>query len=147
MKVIVVSGSVCAGKTRFSKRLAKKKGYKYVSLNGFIRENNLKGKYDRKKKTYEVDIKKLNRALIRFIKNSKKSMVIDGHLSHYLPKKYVDLCYIVKCDLKKLKGRLERRGYSKLKTDENLEAEIMDVCYNEAVELGHNVRVINNQKI
>ena len=144
MKVIIVSGSVGCGKTRFAKKLALKKNYKYVSLTEFINKNKLFEKYDKKRKTYDVDIKKLNNTLIELIKNSKKNLVIDGHLSHYLPKKYVDLCYIVKCDLKELKKRLKKRGYSKLKIMENLEAEIFDSCYNEAVEMGHKVKVVKD---
>jgi len=144
MKVIIVSGSVGCGKTRFAKKLALKKNYKYVSLTEFINKNKLFEKYDKKRKTYDVDIKKLNNTLIELIKNSKKNLVIDGHLSHYLPKKYVDLCYIVKCDLKELKKRLKKRGYSKLKIMENLEAEIFDSCYNEAVEMGYKVKIVKD---
>ena len=142
MKVIIVSGCVGCGKTRFAKKLALKNNYKYVNLTEFINKNKLFEKYDRKRNTYDVDIKKLNKALIKLIKDSKKSLVIDGHLSHYLPSKYVDLCYIVKCDLKELKKRLIKRKYSKLKIAENLEAAIFDSCYNEAVEIGHKVKVV-----
>ena len=142
MKVIIVSGCVGCGKTRFAKKLALKKNYMYVNLTEFINKNKLFEKYDKKRDTYDVVVRKLNKSLIKLIKDSKKSLVIDGHLSHYLPKKYVDLCYIVKCDLKELKKRLEKRKYSKLKIAENLEAEIFDSCYNEAVELGHKVKIV-----
>ncbi len=142
MKIIIVSGSVGCGKTRFAKKLALEKNYKYVNLTEFIKKNKLFEKYDKKRDTYDVDIKKLNKALIKLIKDSKKSLVIDGHLSHYLLNKYVDLCYIVKCNLKELKKRLIKRGYSKLKIAENLEAEIFDSCYNEALEFGHKVKVV-----
>ena len=142
MKTIIVSGSVGCGKTRFAKKLALEKNYKYVNLTEFINKNKLFEKYDRKRDTYDVDVKKLNKALIKLIKYSKSNLVIDGHLSHYLPSRYVDLCYIVKCDLKELKKRLIKRKYSKLKIAENLEAEIFDSCYNEAVEIGHKVKVV-----
>ena len=44
--------------------------------------------------------------------------------------------------LKTLKKRLEKRGYSKEKVRENLDAEIFDTCRIEALEAGHNVEVI-----
>lgn len=144
VKVIVVSGSVGTGKTRFAKNLAKKKKYKYLSLTEFIKKNKLTESYDRKRKTYDVNIEKLNKHLINYISNSRESLIIDGHLSHYLPKKYVDLCYICKTDLKTLKKRLEKRKYSKLKIQENLECEIFDVCLNEAKELKHKIKIIYN---
>ena len=145
MKTIAVTGTPCTGKTTYSKKLANKKKYFYINLNDFIKENKLREKYDRKRKTYEVDVKKLNKKLISFIKKfNGKGIVIDGHLSHYLPKKYVNKVIIVKTSLKNLKKRLEKRGYNKLKVRENLEAEIFDVCFEEAKELGHKVEVVEN---
>lgn len=142
VKVIIVTGSVGAGKTKFAKKLSKENKYKYINLTDFIKENKLTECYDKKRKTYDVDIKKLNKLLIRLIKDSKENLVIDGHLSHYLPEKYVTLCYVLKTDQKRLKKRLEKRKYSKLKIKENLECEIFDVCLNEAKELGHKIKVV-----
>ncbi|MBU2639999.1 MAG: adenylate kinase family protein [Nanoarchaeota archaeon] len=144
MKVICVSGSVGVGKTTYAKRLAKKLRYEYIDLNKVINENRLKEKYDRKRKCYEIDVKKLNKVLIKLIKESEKSLVIDGHLSHYLPKEYITKVIILKCDLKKLRKRLEKRGYSKSKITENLEAEIFDVCFEEARRIGHKLEVIES---
>ena len=70
MKTIIVSGSVGCGKTRFAKKLALEKNYKYVNLTEFINKNKLFEKYDRKRDTYDVDVKKLNKALIKLIKYS-----------------------------------------------------------------------------
>lgn len=152
MKVIIVSGTPGTGKTTIAKNLAKEKNYEYIDVNKIIEIYNNKYKiisgYDKKRNTKIIDTDNLNKALIEIIKEKKKDkktkgIVIDSHLSHYLPKKYVDLCIITKCELKKLKKRLEKRGYSKHKIRENLDAEIFDVCRMEALELGHNVRVID----
>ena len=88
----------------------------------------------------------MNKILIEIIEKSKKDLVIDSHLSHYLPKKYVDLCVVTKCDLKVLKKRLEKRKYSKEKIRENLDVEIFDICLNEAKEKGHKVKVVDTSK-
>ncbi len=142
MKAIVVSGTPGTGKTKTAKALARKKNYSYVDVNKLVRELKLYDSYDRKRKAYVVDTKKLNKFLIRLIGESKKKLVIDSHLSHYLPKKYLELCIITKCNLKKLKNRLEKRGYSKSKVRENLDSEIFDVCLNEAKEMGHKIKII-----
>ena len=84
----------------------------------------------------------MNKVLINLIKKSK-NLVLDSHLSHYLPRKYVDYCVICKCNLKVLKKRLELRGYSDRKIRENLDSEIFDVCLIEAVENKHRVIVID----
>ncbi|MBW2981137.1 AAA family ATPase [Candidatus Woesearchaeota archaeon] len=147
MKTIIVTGTPGTGKTTLAKKLNKKLGYDYIDVKEIIKEDKLKEGYDRKKKCYIVDIKKLNKVLVETIKKAAKSIIIDSHLSHYLPKKYVDLCIVTKCNLKELKKRLEKnKKYSKSKVRENLDCEIFDVCLNEAKEAGHKVIVIDTTK-
>lgn len=146
MKAIVVTGTPGTGKTLIAKRLAKQKGWKYIDVNKILDENKLKEKYDRKRRTWVVNVDKLNKVLIDLISKSNKKLVIDSHLSHYLPKKYVELCIVTKCNLKILKKRLEKRGYNKAKVRENMDAEIFDICLNEAREKGHKVKVVDTTK-
>lgn len=76
-----------------------------------------------------------------------RGLVIDSHISHLLPKQMVDVCIVMICpDLKKLKRRLQQRGYSPKKVRENLDAEIFQVCLNEAKEGGHRVIVVEDGK-
>lgn len=147
MKVITVTGTPGTGKTRVARRIAREKGYKYVDAKTLITKNKLFEGYDKKRKTKIVDTEKLNRFLIKKINELKKGgktkgVVIDSHLSHYLPKKYVELCIVTKCDLKRLKKRLAKRRYSEKKVRENLDCEIFDVCLNEAREAGHRIKII-----
>lgn len=144
-KIICVSGSVASGKTLIAKRLAKLIKADYVNITELVRKNKI-GKYDKSDRSYMVDIKKLNSFLIKIIKKSKKNLVIDGHLSHFLPKRYVDLCIICKCDIKVLKKRLEKRHYPKKKIRENLDVEIFDIPLIEAQKQGHNICVIDTSK-
>lgn len=157
MRVITITGSVGTGKTTIAKKLSKKLKYKYIDVNKLITENKLSSGYDKKKKCKIIDTKKLNNFLIKsiienkeFLKNLKlkktKGIIIDSHLSHYLPKKYVNLCIVTKCDLKELSKRLNKRKYSKNKIKENIECEIFDICYNEAKDLRHKLIVINTTK-
>ncbi len=147
MKVILVSGTPGTGKTTYAKKLAKEKNYVYVDVNKIIDKDNLVTDYDKIRKTKIIDTILLNKSIIKLIKEGKKEktkgLVIDSHLSHYLPKRYSDLCIITKCNLKELKKRLVKRGYDKLKIRENLDAEIFDTCRVEALEIGHKVKTIN----
>lgn len=146
MKVIIVTGTPGTGKTTYSKKLSKEKKYAYFDVTELIKKNKLYDSYDRSKKAYDVDVKKLNKFLIKLIKEEKenktKGIIIDSHLSHYLPPEHVDSCIVMKCELKKLKRRLEKRGYSKSKVRENLDCEIFDVCLQEAKEEGHKIKII-----
>ena len=144
-KVIIVTGTPGTGKTTIAKRLAKKKKAVYIDVNTVIKQHKLVDKYDKKLKTNIVDVSKLNKVLIEIIKEyqkKKKPIVIDSHLSHYLPKKYVDLCIVTKCSLKKLQQRLKKRNYPQKKIRENMDAEILDVCLLEAILNKHKVKIV-----
>jgi adenylate kinase len=157
MRIIVVTGSVGSGKTTVAKAISKKLGYWYVDANSLV-DDRLRERYDKKRECYVVDVKKLNKSLIELIKQRKRQhqnspsckaangVIIDSHLSHYLPKKYVDVCIVTRCDLKILEKRLKKRGYSNNKIRENLDCEIFDICLNEAEEMGHMLLVIDTTK-
>lgn len=151
MKAVCVTGTPGAGKTAIAKKLAAEFGFQYLDVNKVISKNKLAEGYDRKRKTKIVDIKKLNKFLIKGISMLKKDkkyngIIIDSHLSHCLPRKYVDFCIVAKCGINELGKRLKKRGYSKSKITENIQAEIFDVCHNEAMERKHKVIVINTTK-
>jgi len=145
MAFICITGTPGTGKTELSKILARKLGYKRLDVKNIIKKQRLFDYFDKSKKTYIVDPEKLNPYLIKIIKK-EKNLIIDSHLSHCLPKKYVDLCIVAKCNLKVLKQRLEKRRYNKSKVRENLDSEIFDVCLNEAREKDHNTLKIDSTK-
>jgi adenylate kinase len=150
MKVIIVTGTPCTGKTTYAKKMAEERKYRYIDVGSFIKENKLEESYDKKRKSYVVDEKRLADKLAGLIgherKAGEKGIVIDSHLSHFIDRKYVDLCIVTKCNLKELKKRLEKRGYSKAKVEENLQAEIFDICLEEAREKGHNIKTVDTSK-
>ncbi len=144
MKVIIVTGTPGVGKTIFSKQLAKENEYLYANITDIVKKNKLYDSFDKIKDSLIVDEDKLVEFMINFIKKSKTKLVIDGHMSHYIPSKYVQICYVLKCDISILNKRLAKRKYSKNKIKENIESEIFDICLNEAIEFKHNVKVINS---
>ena len=152
MKIIAVTGTPGTGKTTLSKKLSNKLDFYYLDVNKLISRRKLSEGYDKKRKTKIVDIKKLNKVLaseITFIKKSSKKyrgIIIDSHLSHYLPKKYVDFCIVTKCDIKELSKRLKKKKFDKNKIKENIQSEIFDICYNEALERKHKIIVIDTTK-
>ena len=146
--IVAITGTPCTGKSTLAKAL-EAKGFHRIDVNALIKQRKLSGGYDRKRQCYVVDTAKLNRLLlhiIRWARQEKRNVVIDSHLSHYLPSKAIDRCIVTTCDLKVLKRRLQKRGYSKAKIAENLECEIMGVCENEARERGHRVWVMDMTK-
>lgn len=147
-KIIIITGSVGAGKTTLAKKYSKK-GYQHIDANIIVKKHKLHEGYDKKTKSYIVDEKKLARYLEKIIKKARKDnqkLVIDSHLSHYIKPKFVDLCIVVTCNLKKLYKRLAKRGYSKQKIQDNMTCEIMETCLIEAQEHGHKIKKVDGGK-
>jgi adenylate kinase len=143
-KVIVITGTPGVGKTTLAKYVAKRLQYSRFDLHKFYPE--ISTGYDKKKKCYTVDVKKLEKIVKR--EKSKSNLVIDSHIVHLLPKRLVNVCIVVVCsNLKKLQKRLKKRGYGKAKVRENLDAEIFQVCLQEAREQGHKVIVVDSGKM
>lgn len=145
--IIIVSGTPGTGKTTVAKAIAQKKNLKYLDVHQLIEKHHLSEGYDRIRKCKIVDIKRLVKFLLKEIEISKKEkvkgVIIDSHLSHYLPPKSVDQCIITTCNLKVLEKRLKKRKYSAQKVRENLDAEIFEICKLEALELGHKVKIVD----
>ncbi len=151
--VIIVTGTPGTGKTTISKHLCEMYSLRYIDVNRVISSKGLSIGYDEERDCRIVDDKRLVnelKVLIDAFKSQRSSkfngIVIDSHLSHYLPKSYVNLCIVTRCSLQILKKRLKERGYSAAKVRENLDAEIFDTCRIEALEKGHNVVVVDTGK-
>jgi len=140
--IICVTGTPGTGKTELAKLIAERLGFKYIDVNKVIDDNDLKEEYDEERDTYIVDENKLAEILEKMI-DKEDDLVIDSHMSHYISPEKVDWCIVTKCNPKELRKRLEKRCYKKEKIEENVEAEIMDICKNEAEELGHNIIIID----
>lgn len=148
MKLIAITGTPGTGKTALARELSLLLRYRYVGQSEIVKKGSkgISESYDKIRRTLIVDPRRFRSsvlALIRALEDSKmpvKGLIIDSHMSHFLPMKLVDLCIVVRCSsLKALKRRLEAKGYSPSKVRENLDAEIFDTCLVEATEEGHNV--------
>ena len=142
-QVIIVSGAVCTGKTTLAKALSAELGYTYIDGNEIIKDFNLSEGFDKEMDCQIIDEKKFADKVLEVIEKGSGGFVVDSHMSHYISSEKVNKCIITKCDLKVQKLRLQDRGYNDLKINENLEAGIMDSCFNDAVDEGHKPIVIN----
>jgi adenylate kinase len=124
---LAISGTPGTGKTAVAEVLASR-GMDVVELNQFAKESGLLGALDKKRKTREIDVRKLDAALL---KERGDDVVLVGHLAHLLT---TDLIVVLRTRPSVLRKRLESRGYPEPKVRENLEAEACDVILIEALD-------------
>lgn len=140
--IVCLTGTPGAGKTTLAKKISRDFKFKYLDGNKIIEKYKLSEGFDKAKKCKIVDVKKFSNAIIQET-NKPGNYVIDSHLSHHINSKIIDLCIVCRCNLKILEKRLKKRKYSKSKIRENLDAEIFEVCLNEAIENKHNIVIFN----
>ncbi|MBI2666115.1 adenylate kinase family protein [Candidatus Woesearchaeota archaeon] len=144
-KLIIITGTPGVGKSTLARKLVQVlgKGWKRLDLHKYYQE--VSTGYDKKSKSYEIDLKKLEKLVAEL--KQKNNLIFDSHVAHLLPKKLVDLCIVLTCsDLKLLQRRLQKRKYSKAKVEENLQVEIFQTCLEEAKEKGQKLLVFDAAK-
>ena len=126
--IVGVSGTPGTGKSTLAGAL-RRKGYQVIDVGEFAKERGLVSGRDARRRSVEVDVKKLDLALKKELPPGTVFLV--GHLSHLLT---VDLIVLLRCSPSVLRERLKKRRWSDRKIRENLEAEACDVILIEALE-------------
>ena len=136
-RVILVTGTPCVGKTTTSKALAQKLGALYINLTDYAKANGLILEEDKERNSLIIDEENMPRKLAETINASENTnIIIDGHYaSAVIPTEQVTNVFVLRRDPRELKQLMEKCGYTGSKMWENLQAEIIDVCLSEAVEL------------
>lgn len=129
--LVALSGTPGTGKSTVS-ALLRKEGYYIIELNELAINQGFITGVDKERDSKVIDINKLNDYIEKYYR--KNSLIfIEGHTSHLL--KAADKVILLRCHPNKLKTRLEKKGWKKIKTNENIEAEIIDIILCETVEL------------
>jgi len=125
---IAISGTPGTGKTTVAKILARDLNYVLLDLNEFAKSRNLTLGNDKKRNSVIIDVS----ALKKEVAQMDGDMVLEGHLAHFCD---ADLYIILRANPKTLAKRMKSREWREEKIRENVEAEIMNICLDEAVEL------------
>ena len=135
-KIIIVTGTPCTGKTSVSKKLAAKLDALHVDLAELVKREKLYCGIDKERNSIIADLDKVSQRIKEVIQEAKGDVIIDGHYAvHVVNPETVDFVFVLRKDPRKLKVLMERRGYSGKKLWENIEAEILDVCLIEAIDV------------
>ena len=135
-RIIIVTGTPCTGKTSVSKKLAAKLDASHVDLAELVKREKLYCGIDKERNSIIADLDKVSQRIKEVIQEAKGDVIIDGHYAvHVVNPETVDFVFVLRKDPRRLKVLMERRGYSGKKLWENLEAEILDVCLLEAIDV------------
>lgn len=126
-KIILLTGVPATGKTTMAKIWCKKYGWQYISLNDLVVDNKLYKKIDKKDGAKIANLLALQKLTNSKIAQSKKSILIDGHLGCEI-RLDIDKIIVLRLNPVELTKRLLKRKYSKYKIEQNVKAEVLDYC-------------------
>jgi adenylate kinase len=133
MSVIAITGTPATGKTTVAKIVGKELKWKVLELNALAHERKLYVGYDKVRESHEVDIKAVKEAVANI---ECLNMIIESHYAHDMK---CDMIIVLRANPAELRKRGLEKGWKKEKIEENVLAEIMEVCKHEALEAGHAV--------
>jgi adenylate kinase len=136
-KVILITGTPCVGKTTIAMALTEKLNAEYINLTDYAKQHNLTLGEDTERCTTIIDEEAMQASLGETIDALQNEyIIIDGHYAAaVIPEQHVALVFVLRRNPKELKLFMTQRGYSDSKMWENLQAEIIDICLGEAVEI------------
>ncbi|MGF3522156.1 MAG: adenylate kinase family protein [Candidatus Bathyarchaeia archaeon] len=134
-RVILVTGTPSVGKTTVSKKLASCLNAEYLNLTELAEKERLVSNKDQKRDTKIIDEAKMRRRLKQIItQTASNDIIIDGHYAAAVtPASLTTYVFVLRRNPKQLREFMQKRGFSQRKQDENIAAEILDVCLVEAL--------------
>ena len=137
--IISISGTPGTGKTCVAKALAERLGWKLIELNRLAEENRLYAGYDEGRNCRIVDIDRVKKEVEKLVRKNK-NLILESHYAHDMP---CDIVVMLRINPAELRRRLVAKRWTRRKIEENVQAEIMEVCKTEALEQGRDVLEID----
>ncbi len=140
---IYITGVTGTGKTAVAKRLTQRLFLNYLEINEVVLEKEQFLGYDINRDSLIIDEDLLIPLLESVIADTKRLCLVGG----MIPLKCAfNLIIVLRCHVNVLRKRLQGRNYPEEKIESNIEAEIMNIIYYDAIEFfpGQNVIEVNN---
>ncbi|CCH61113.1 hypothetical protein TBLA_0E00520 [Henningerozyma blattae CBS 6284] len=130
---LLISGTPGTGKSSTCELLKRElEDYKYINISDFAKEFNCYDGFDKGRKSHIVDEDKLLDELEPILREGHN--IVDWHVNDVFPERLIDLVVILRADNSVLYDRLQNRKYHDAKVQENLDAEIMGVVLQDAID-------------
>ena len=136
MTIVLITGTPGTGKTTVSRIVAEKLETSLLAVNDLVDEKHIYNGVDAEKGYKVVDLATLSNEIKVIVENyDNDHIIIEGHLAHEFSSNIVDMVIVLRARPDILRKRLNKRDWSDSKVYENLEAEALDICTFEAVEI------------
>ena len=135
---ILITGTPGTGKTYTATSIADQCSFHHVDISSIIEASKCHLEYDATLETHVLDedalLDILEEQYFDYNEYFEGGLVADYHSSSLFPERWFDLVIVLKCSTEVLFDRLTKRGYNDKKRSENIQAEIMRVVADEALE-------------
>ncbi|XP_051028239.1 adenylate kinase isoenzyme 6 [Acomys russatus] len=129
--VASLTGTPGVGKTTLGKELASRSGLKYVNVGDLAREGQFYDGYDEE---YDCPILDEDRVVDELETQMREGgVIVDYHGCDFFPERWFHIVFVLRTDNSILYKRLETRGYNEKKLQDNIQCEIFQVLYEEAI--------------
>ncbi|KAL3793711.1 hypothetical protein ACHAW5_008058 [Stephanodiscus triporus] len=142
---ILVTGTPGVGKTATASLIAETMGLKHINVGEVISQHKCYDGYDDALDTHILDEDKLldlMEGIFEECADEGTGIVADYHSCELFPERWFDLILVLRAKTDVLFDRLTERGYVEKKRSDNLEAEIMQVVLDEALE-SYDVEIVH----
>ncbi|XP_069483641.1 adenylate kinase isoenzyme 6 [Ambystoma mexicanum] len=129
---ILLTGTPGVGKTTLGKELAERTGLAFINISDLAKEGQLYEGYDEE---YDCPVLDEDRVIDELEdRMSGGGMIVDYHGCDFFPERWFQIVFVLRTDNTLLYERLEGRGYEGKKLQDNVQCEIFQTLYEEALE-------------
>ncbi|BFU25900.1 adenylate kinase, putative [Entamoeba histolytica HM-1:IMSS-B] len=129
---ILVTGTPGTGKSLVCSMIAERTDMNYVNVGDVVKQYGFYEGRDEEMDTLILDEDKLLDYLEEIQKNN--NFLLEYHSSELFPERWFDLIVVLRTDNTVLYDRLVNKGYKPNKIENNIDCEIFQICYDEAME-------------
>lgn len=129
---ILITGTPGTGKSTLSAEISTNLGLRHIDLSEFAKERHLLAGHDDTLNCDYLHEDAVLDALEPIMADG--GVVLDHHSSDWFPERWIQMVVALRTTTEALYDRLQERRYAPRKLEQNMQAEIMQVCRDEAKE-------------